>query len=235
VPDWYPELRSAVLRELEAAQHDITKKAEQHEHLRARLHDAEQHLTIAQRNFAPHRRALDAAAAAVRTAQERIWAANNTALRTKGRTRRAAVRDGRTARLEHTEALEHQQTVRDHAAPARAAVDTASNNITKIERLMRTTGITDQWSHHPDRVEQLQTLATAVDDWRHWADGKNLPLDRIRHIETALRSDRNVYPGASQALATSIDQWAHTNSIQLHPTRPTIPTPTPSIGIEIDL
>ncbi len=100
---------------------------------------------------------------------------------------------------------------------------------------MRTTGITDQWSHLPDRVEHLQTLADAVDDWRDWANGKNLPLDRIRHIETALRSDRDVYPGACQALATSIDQWAHTNGIQLHPTRPTIPTPTPSVGIEIDL
>jgi hypothetical protein len=91
-------------------QHDVAKKAEHHEHLRARLHDAEQQLAHAHRNFAPHRRGLDAADAAVHSAQERIWAANNTAPRTKGRTRRAAVRDGRAARLEHAEALEHEAT-----------------------------------------------------------------------------------------------------------------------------
>ena len=235
VPDWLPELRSAVLRELEATQHDVSKKAEQHEHLRVRLHDAEQQLATAQRNFAPRRRALDAADAAVQTSQEQIWAANNTALRTKGRTRRAAVRDGRAADLEHTEALEHQQTVRDHAAPARAAVDTAATSIRKIERLIRTTGITDHWSHLPDRVEQLQTLADAIDDWGHWANGKNLPLDRIARTASVLRTERDIHPAACQALATAVDEWARTQSIQLHPTLPTISAPSTSVGIELNL
>ncbi|MEX2627875.1 MAG: AAA family ATPase, partial [Ilumatobacteraceae bacterium] len=236
VPDWFAELRSAVLRELEATRHETAKNADHHERLRERLQDAEQQLAVARRNFEPHRRALNTAAADVETAQERIRAAHSTALRTKGRARRAAVRDGRAARLDHADALEHQQTVRDHAAPARAAVDTASTNIRKIERLMRSTSIVDHWDRtSTDRVEHLQTLADAVDDWRDWADGKPIPIDRVAHLESALRSDRDIYPAASKALATAVDEWAHTQHIQLHPTRPTATPPTPSVGIEIDL
>ncbi len=62
-----------------------------------------------------------------------------------------------------------------------------------------------------------------------------MPIDRIRHIETVLRTDRDIHPAASQALANALDEWAHTHDIQLHPTQPSIPTPARSFDIEIDL
>ena len=83
-------------------------------------------------------------------------------------------------------------------------------------------------------AKHLQTLADAVDDWRDWATGKSPPVDRIARIESVLRSDHEIYPAASETLANSIDQWAHTDGIQLHPARDTIPPPTHSIGVEID-
>lgn len=94
----------------------------------------------------------------------------------------------------------------------------------------------DQWGTTPaGRVEHLHTLATAIDDWRDRANGKPMPVNRIAHLDTVLRTDRDIHPAASDVIATAVDEWAHTQSIQLHPSRPAIPTPAPSIGIEIDL
>jgi conjugative relaxase-like TrwC/TraI family protein len=213
IPEWLPELRATIADRLT----DIEQRAAEHQQRRSTLADqlssAEIELTDAQRRHAPHRPFLEAAYAAVRQAQERVWTVNHEATHGKGRTRRKAQREVKTAKLELTAARRRETDAKAAVAPTWNAVAEAITKVEAIRQSIATTHALEDWGAAPERIEQLHALRAAVDDWQHWADGQPLPSDRLTSMLSALRSDAAADLPGVEELGNAIEQRATVHAI----------------------
>lgn len=214
IPDWFPTLRVAIGKELSTVEHRAVEHEQRRADLTGHLAHAKRELAIAEQELDPYRPMLAAAHADVRATQERIWAANNTAGRTKGRAKRHAEHDARVARTDHANAVSRQHDVGALTAPARDAAHAAATKVQQIETSIRVHEVFDRWDNPHARADQLRDLAVAVGDWHRWAAGKPFSGDRTIAMTTPLRSDlASQIPGCEQ-LTVAVDQWTSANGVQ---------------------
>lgn len=213
VPDWLPDLTATIRTELVAAELAGVRHDEQRADLETRLVHAKQRLAVAERGLDPYRPPLAAAHADATAAQERIWKANNLALRSKGRHKRRAQNDARTATADRAAAKDRQHEIEDIASPAREQVHAAATEVHQLEQSLRSQDVLDRWHNPYARADQLRELHAAVYDWQQWAAGKPIPLDRVATVAATLRAADD-FAGA-HPLADVLDQWATINRIEV--------------------
>lgn len=229
IPDWLPDLKATIRTELATAEHAAVRHDEQRALLETRLVQAKQHLTLAERGLDPYRPALAAAHADIEEAQNRIYAANNTALRSKGRHKRRAQNDARTATADRAAAQDHQREIEEVASPARGQVHAAAIEVHQLEQYLRSQDVLDRWHNPHARAAQLRELHAAVYDWQQWAIGRPIPLDRITTVAATLRA-ADEFAGA-QPLADVLHQWAAMHGVEIHPPQVSVQGPSIELGM----
>ncbi|MCB0994630.1 MAG: AAA family ATPase, partial [Acidimicrobiales bacterium] len=229
IPDWLTDLRATIRTELAAAEHEGVRHDRQRADLEARLVLAKQRLADAERGLDPYRPALAAAHADIDEAQNRIWKANNIALGSKGRHKRRAQNDARTATADRAAALDRQREIEEVAFPARQHVRAAATEAHQIEQSLRSQDVLDRWHNPHARADQLRELHAAVYDWQQWAAGKPIPLDRITTVAATLRT-ADEFAGA-HPLADVLDQWAALNGVEIRPVQVSIQGPSIELGM----
>jgi hypothetical protein len=231
VPDWLPDLRAKLRRDLVVAERDVVRSASDRAELEAQLADARRQLDQAQRGLDPYWRQVQAAHTEVEAGRQRWWTANHDVLTSKGRHHRAAERDSAAAKRDLDKAIASEDQARVRAAPAKAVVDVAAGRVHQIETTIRSTDILDRWSDPSARVHELRELVSALDDWQKWAIGRHLPAARIAQLTVGLASPTATTYRGCTALAEPLERWAHGTGI-VPPSRPVAP-PGPTLEIEI--
>jgi len=229
IPDWLPDLKATIRTELAATQRAAVRHDEQRTDLETRLAHARQQLAIAERGLDPYRPALDTAHADVNAAQQRIWAANNVAFRSKGRDKRGAEKDARHATADRAAAQDRQREIEALASPARDAVHVAATRVRQIEQSLRSQDVLDQWDNPHARANRLLELQAAVDDWQRWAAGKPVPLDRMVTMSATLRAADD-FVGA-HALASALSRWAAMNDVAIQQPQSSRKVPSLELGL----
>lgn len=208
IPDWLPAARATITAQLVETERHGAELQRRRAGLTEELTSAERQLASAQRRYDPYRPSIDAAHATVREAQERVWATNHTAIHGKGRARRIAQRETKTADRELTAARQRESEAKATAAPAWNAVADAIRRIESIRQSMATSQIVDGWDAWPERADQLGALRTAIDDWQRWATGEPLSPQRVRSLVACLRSDAADSLPEAVVLADAIEHWS---------------------------
>jgi len=223
IPDWLPDLKTPIATELTAAEQSAVRHDQQRADLETRLAHAKRQVAVAERGLDPFRPALAAAQADIDAAQSRIWAANNIALRSKGRVKRRAEKESRTASADHAAATERQREIEAIASPAREALYTASTGVHQVEQSLRSQDVLDRWHNPHARADQLREVLAAVDVWQRWAAGQPLPVDCAISVVKALRAADDF--DVAQSLANVLAQWAVANHLPIQQpsrTRPSL-------------
>jgi hypothetical protein len=229
IPDWLPDLRASIRTELAAAEQAAERHDEQRADLEIRLVHAKQQLAVAERGLDPYRPALAAAHADATAAQERIWKANNLALRSKGRHKRRAQNDARTVTADRTAAQDRQREIEEVASPARGQVHAAATAVHQLEQSLRSQDVLDRWHNPHARADHLRELHAAVYDWQQWAIGRPIPLDRVTTVAATLRA-ADEFAGA-RPLADVLGQWAAMNGVEIRTPQVSIQGPSIELGM----
>jgi conjugative relaxase-like TrwC/TraI family protein len=229
IPDWLPDLKATIRTELAAAEQAAERHDEQRADLEMRLAQAKQRLAVAERGLDPYRPALAAAHADATAAQERIWTANNLALRSKGRHKRRAQNDARTATADRAAAQERQHEIEDIASPARQQVHAAATEVHQLEQSLRSQDVLDRWHNPHARADHLRELHAAVYDWQQWAAGRAISLDRVATIAATLGA-ADEFAG-THPLADVLHQWAAMNGVEIRPPQASTQGPSIELGL----
>ncbi len=234
IPTWLPTLRADIVRELDDLEHRARDAGNKFRGLETQLADAEHDLAAARRRLEPHQPAIDQAAADTTAAQQRVRTAYRHTQQAGRLHRRSSARDQRAAEADLAAAQQREADIRAVAAPATDAVSEARRRVDTLRGSLSSERAFLEWDTAPEQIQQHRSLRNALDLWEHWAEGKPLHTDRIAGMLDVLHTVPDAHRPECRVLATTVEQWAHTQGLDLTPARPTVvQRPTLDIGIEL--
>jgi hypothetical protein len=231
IPDWFPVIRATISDQLAHSERQALEMQRRQAHRTEQLAHAEAQLAIAHRHYDPYRPSLDAARAAVRDAQERVWSTNHTAIHGKGRARRIAARESTVASRDLVVARRQEAEVAATAAPAWNAVGDAMRQVEAIQRSITSSEIVDHWDAWPERAERFRSLRAAVDDWRRWAVGDPVPPERVASAFAVLQSNAAVDVPQVAGLVDALERWASSHGLDIAPVSSLRHAPSVELGL----